>query len=115
MSTKDDILNDQNLKVTNYFKALAGIHEMFGYREDWRSFPLEDCRDYYWKIEDDEVYYSEDEFTCTEDSTYSSPVYTYRHLNKYVYTTSELTMVLVDTQCDFNIFLMIFSNEKKVL
>lgn len=114
MSTKkDEYAVDQNFLVTTYFNALQAVHDLFGYKEDWRAFPLEDCRDYYWNIQNDTVYFSEEEFEGDE-ATYSSPIFTYRHLNKYVYTTSELTMVLVDTQCDGNIFLMIFSNEKKV-
>ena len=114
-SKQDDILNDQNLLLTNYFDMRQSVFEMFGYKEDWRSFPLEDCRDYYWRmVNETTIDYCDDEH-FRDENTYRGYIYTYRHLSKYIYETTELTMCLIDTRCDFNIFLMVFSNEKKVI
>src|SRR6478752_5988412 len=45
---------------------------------------------------------------------YSDPIYTNRHLPKYVYRGAEFTMICVDTQIDGNKFLAIYDNSKEV-
>ncbi len=98
-----------------YFTMFDEISEMFGYKEDWRSFPLSDERKMYWCINSDSVNYCErPSWSYEEGDYYAGVIYTYRHLDKWVYESENHTMVLVNTQTDGNILLMIFDNDKKV-
>lgn len=104
---------DQNTLINNFFRLQREVHELFEYTEDWRIFPMIDNREYYWYIDGDSVRYCDD-LTFDDSNTYSGTIYHYRHIRKHVFETSELTMVLVDTSCDSNIVLMIFSNDRKI-
>ena len=97
------------------------IFEYFGYKEDWRILPLEDCRDVEWRIisngggwtvqclQNGGVFGNEDDEDCFEYE-----IYTQRFLDKWVYRGEEFTMILVDTHTDGNQFLSIFTNSKEV-
>jgi hypothetical protein len=94
------------------------IFKYFNYIEDWGVFPLMDYTNYYWNLNDGVVGFSEHETDLfeTEDDEcdrYEVEVYTYCHLNKWVYHGNEYTMILVDTKTDGNIFLAVFDNTKK--
>jgi len=111
----DDIADEERLVVDNYFYAHAALCEHFGYTDDWRVFPFADKRSYYWACDGDTIYYadSEDELARQKGAYYESPICTYRYLSKYVYEAGDLTMIIEDTQTDGNIFLSIFSNERR--
>lgn len=98
-------------KLTEYFALEKEIHSYFGYQENWQAFPLEDARDYYWAICDDEVYFSEDKDNI---NYYSNSILKSRFLPKAIYEGVEFTMIVVDTHTDGNRFLQIFDNSKKV-
>jgi hypothetical protein len=78
----------------------------------------------YWMIIGDDptglgghVVYSAVEFTyesiVSGKVVYHGPIYTQRFLPRWIYRGEECTMISVDTQCDGNKYLMIFSNEKE--
>lgn len=104
--------------LDTYFTLLASIHEAFGYTEDWRVFPLDDQRGREWFIRDGEgsggeVIYGIAGVPLTKQllevgEYYGGPIYTQRHLKKWVYRTDTHVMALVDTETDGNILLMIF-------
>ena len=99
--------------LDEYFKLQNEIYEYFGYKEDWKVIPLSDFREYLWNIDGDEIYYGE----CLEDiysgNGYSAEIYTQRFLPKFVYEGEEFTMICLDTHCDGNKFLGVFTNSKK--
>ena len=98
-------------------KALFGY---FGYVEDWRVLPIDDARQYYWRLDyrgtgGGEVYYA-DTVKELQDETgnyYSNEIYTQRHLPKWVYRGKDYTMIVVDTHTDGNQLLQIFDNAKE--
>lgn len=98
------------------------IFEYFGYVEDWRVLPLDDARGLYWQLNGEgpgEVLCADskedlDEENIEEGEYYSFPIYTQRHLPKWVYRGPEYTMIVVDTLTDGNKLLMIFDNEKEL-
>ena len=92
------------------------IFDYFSYVENWRVLPFDDRREFYWRFTDGErtVEYA-DSPDFDPDSMYEDTVYTQRHLTQWVYRGPEYTMILVDTNTDFNQFLAIYGNEKEVI
>lgn len=104
--------------LDDYLDLQKQLHEYFGYVEDWKVIPIEDAREYFWKIGVDSVYFDEEsknlEDLDDEEYMYSNEIFTYVHLPQHVYRGADFTMVVVDTHCDGNKFLQIFANEKEV-
>lgn len=106
--------------IDNAFSATEAVHAYFGYTEDWRAFPLDDARKYYWHVEepDGSVTFFEEPLTgenVDNGQIYLDEIYTYRHLSKWVWRTEAFTMILCDTNTDGNIFLRIFDNLKEMV
>lgn len=116
-------------ELDEYFKLQQTIYDLFEYKEAWRVYPLDDMRDVWWSIEGDTVYWSEkqenyqklidqeyDIDDIPDDDVYSGEIRESRHLDKSVYenTDKTFTMIIVDTNTDFNVFLMIFDNTKRL-
>jgi hypothetical protein len=104
--------------LDEYFALQQQIYDHFGYREDWRVIPLDDAREYYWRLEGDgpgKVHYAktEQELTDRTGKYYVNEIYTQRFLPRWVYRTADYTMVCVDTQTDGNKFLQVFDNAKE--
>lgn len=112
-----------NDRLSSYFEAQDAVLEAFKFDNTaWRVFPLEDKRDLHWMLVGGDkdtgvgchVAYSPDAFTPTSieagKTLYSGMAYHQRHLPKCLWRTDTHTMVLVDTQCDLNVFLMVFDN-----
>lgn len=105
--------------LTKYFDIQHEIFEYFGYREDWRRLPLDDCRDCYWEVNDREVVFANGNTpeeaieNVRRGDYYSNEIYTQRHLPKWVYRGKEYTLICVDTQTDGNKLLSVFSNAKE--
>ena len=110
----DKLTLDQQLHA--YFHLQEEIFDGFRYREEWRVFPMEDQRSRPWLLSDDKsrVAWSDKPFTeagmASGEDLYGGDVYTYRNLDQHVWITDTLTMVLVDTNSDGNILLMVFRN-----
>ena len=107
-------------KIDHYFSSEKEICEMFGYRHDWRVFPIVDNRGFYWMLDDSEtkIRFFRRKTAIQQDlykgDYYDSDVYTYRHLKSYVYTIDSYTMILERTNCDGNIWLSIWDNKKRI-
>jgi hypothetical protein len=120
--------------LDDYFELQQEIYDYFGYREDWCVIPLDDCTDYYWRIEGNEkngsVWYSSSEQNqkmlvsnnfdydidgIDSDDIFCNEIYTQRFLPKWVYRGKEYTMICVDTRTNGNKFLQIFDNKKELL
>lgn len=96
--------------LDDYLNLEKQIYEYFGYKEGWQRLPIEDCRHYYWTIDQEEVLYAK--FTMDlikeEEKYFSADIY------GEVYETKDFTMILVDTNTDGNKFLQIFDNNKRI-
>lgn len=102
--------------LDKYFDLQKKIYDHFGYVEDWVVIPLDDAREYFWHLNDDEVKFAKDEknlFEGTEEDGYSNEIYTQRFLPKFVYRADDFTMICVDTHTDGNKFLQVFDNSKE--
>lgn len=101
--------------LDRYLKLQKEIFDYFGYAEDWHVFPIDDAREYFWRIEGGDtgtVCFAETEKELSEKDGqyYENEIYTQRHLPKWVYRGAEYTLIVVDTHTDGNKFLKIFSN-----
>jgi len=107
-------------ELDDYFALQKQIHEYFGYKEDYKIIPLDDCRTYYWLVDKDEKHFvryavaKEDLFDEEAGNYYECSIYTQRFLPKWVYRGKDYTMVCSDTHTDGNKFLQVFSNDKEV-
>ena len=92
--------------LDKYFKLQKEIYDYFGYVEDWVVIPIDDCRDYFWKLHEDKdekgekngsgrVVFSEDKNVAIEEKGdhYESEIYTQRFLPKWIYRKDDYTMI----------------------
>lgn len=106
--------------LDEYLKLQKEIYDYFGYVEDWRVIPIDDAREYYWRLNGEgyggKVTFAEtiEELDDEEGECYKNEIYTQRHLPKWVYRGKDFTMICVDTHTDGNQFLQIFDNSKEV-
>jgi len=106
--------------LDDYFKLQKEIHDHFGYVEDWVAIPLDDARDYVWKInggDEGEVIFADSIEQLNDEEAgdyYSNEIYTQRFLPKWVYRSEDYTMICVDTHTDGNKFLQVFDNSKEI-
>jgi len=107
------------MKLLDKYLALQDeIYAYFDYKEDWRIIPLDDCRQYFWRLEGEgpgEVQYAdtEKELESETGNYYVETIYTQRFLPKWVYRGKDYTMICCDYDSDGNKFLRIFSNKKE--
>jgi hypothetical protein len=119
-------------EIDEYFKLQQVIYDNFGYKEDWRVFPLDDMRGVWWSIQGNTVWWSEKKENHQKlidqeydfDGIPDSDVYSGyirgnwrlepRNLEIYQDADKKSSMIIVDTQTDFNVFLMIFDNSKRL-
>ena len=99
-----------------YFKLLQEVYNYFGFKEDWTILPLDDRREYDWKIiDDEEVRYGNKNDIINNTGEYcSDEIYKQRFYKKWVYRGENHTMIMVDTHVDGNRFLAIFDNSKEI-
>lgn len=104
-----------------YFHLQKQIYDYFGYKEDWVVIPLDDCRQYFWHLQQEQhgggsVYYAptlKDLKDPNSEQLYRDAVYTQRFLPKWVYEGPEYTMICCDPGVDGNKFLRVFENAKR--
>lgn len=105
--------------IDDYFTLQKRIHKYFGYVEDWVVLPMEDSREFLWKLEREGPgvvrFALTKEVLDSAGEYYEDQIYTQQFLPRWVYRAKELTMVCVDTQTDGNRFLRIFDNQKEQL
>ncbi len=107
-----------NELLTQYFELRERVFGAFGYVENWRAIPLDDCRKMYWRLDGEgpgSVHFakSREELESESGNYYVDDIYTQRHLSRWVYRTDELTMVCCDPGVDGNKFLRVFDNSKE--
>lgn len=105
--------------IDQYFELEKLIHSHVNYKEDWVKFPLNDVREYFWKISNNTVRYAEDPSLLPDDTTdsedyYEDEIYKQRFLPQWIYRGEEITLILVDTKTDGNKFLNIYDNQKEI-
>ena len=106
--------------IDDYFKLRKQVFDHFGYVEDWKAIPLDDARDYYWKLTGEGPGFVrfaetiEDLEDIDGGNYYQNSIYTQRFLPRWVYRADDYTMIAVDTHTDMNKFLSIFDNKKEV-
>jgi len=103
--------------VDQYFEIEQKLRDHFEYVEDWRAFPWDDSREYYWSYfkEEGVVRFSESlKALGSNGDYYEDEIFTYRHLEKWVYKANGFTMMIVDTHTDGNKFLRIFDDTKQI-
>jgi len=110
------------MEILDKYNALQKeLFEYFGYVENWRAFPVDDARQYFWMLDGvgpGTVRFADSKKLLKDEDLgeyYENEIYTQRHLEKWVYIGAEYTMIVVDTHTDGNKFLKIFSNDKRVI
>ncbi len=103
--------------LDEYFELQKRVHEYFGYVQDWNVIPLDDATDQFWAVDAHTVFFAatESELEKQDGQYYEMPIYTQRHLPKWVYEGEDFTMICVDTQTDGNKLISVFDNAKKRL
>lgn len=107
------------MELLDKYKAIRDeLFTYFGYVENWMVLPIDDAREFYWRLESEisgsvEFADTEEELKAEDGNYYANEIYTQRHLDKWVYRGAEYTMILVDTDTDGNQFLQIFDNSKE--
>lgn len=114
--------------VDRYFEARSVIFKHVGYVEDWRYLPINDSRDQFWSVDEFEntwvrfsakrkaleFWLENDDWGQHGDEVYENSIYTNRHLPKWVYRGTKMTIVVADTHTDGNQYLQLFRNENEV-
>ena len=109
------------MELLDRYNALrTEVFAYFGYIEKWRVLPLDDARQYFWKLDGEgpgTVKFAETEGELANESGhyYENEIYTLRHLPKWVYRGADFTMIAVDTRGEGNQFLQIFANANEQL
>lgn len=101
--------------LENYNTALQALYDHVGFVDDWVVYPIDDCTDYYWATDGDQVKYARtvDEFESNGDFYYDD-VYRQRFYTKHIYEGSELAMIFCDPHVDGMKYFRIFDNNKKL-
>jgi len=117
ISQDESVESVESQDISNYFKLAEKIHSTFGYTEDWKVIPMDDCRKMHWMLFEHGVRYAETVADLLDEEAgkyYSDSIYTQRFLPKYVYDSDEFTMISCEPHVDGNKFLRIFANNKRV-
>ena len=99
-----------------FFKVRQTVYDYFGFVEDWVVYPIEDYREHYWRIENDEevIFGEKDDVINDTGNQYVNTIYTQRFYDKWVYRGEKYTMIFVDTHTDGNKFFGIYDNAKEI-
>lgn len=99
--------------ISDYENAKQAIYEHVGFVEDWVTYPIDDCTEYHWYIENEEIFYgigtSPDEW---EGDGYFAEVYKQRFYSKHIYQGEEYTLVFTNPRVDGMKYFGIFKNSK---
>lgn len=119
-------------ELDEYFRLQQVIYDNFGYKEDWRAFPLDDMREVWWSIQGNTAWWSErkenhqqlidqeyDYDGIPDSDVYSGEIRANwrldpRNLEMYQDADKKLSMIIIDTNTDFNVFLMVFNNDRRL-
>lgn len=105
--------------LDDYLKLQKQIYDHFGYKEGWTVIPLDDATEYYWVLEEEHnrVTYSKKKENLVQDEDEDFPEHGdyYQDEVKGVYEAPDYTMIVLDTNTDFNKFLQVFDNAKRIV
>lgn len=101
--------------ITDYNQALQAIYDHVGFVENWVVYPVDDCTEMFWTIEDDTVRYSPTiaELETQSDNHYSEGIFKQRLYRQNVYRGASFTLVFCDTQTDGQRLFRLFDNTKE--
>lgn len=110
--------------LDQYFNLEKQIHDYFGYKEGWCVISIDDRREMYWYLEQEMTGHGYVHFAETleelqtgleteEGEYYKDEIFTYVHLEKFVFVGKDYTMICVNTNTDGNKFLAIYDNLKR--
>lgn len=99
--------------MTNLENAQQALYDHVEFTEDWTIYPIDDKTDMFWEVtvNEREVNFGP---SADEVDMYSDEIIHHRFYPKSVYRGVEMTMIIVDTQCDGNKFFAFFDNEKEI-
>lgn len=101
--------------LDDYLKLQKEIYDYFGFKENWITLPIDDRREHFWSILDDEVIFGDkDDVINNTGDCYLDEIYKQRFYSKWIYRGEEYTMIMVDTHIDGNKFLAIYDNSREV-
>lgn len=88
------------------------IYNYFSFEENWRVYPIEDSTQSEWSLTYSEIVYSNNlrEDYKNEANYFGGALYSANS----IYRTELYTGIIIDTECDGNIFFMIFDNAKEI-
>jgi hypothetical protein len=115
MNSIDNLENMDLLDL--FFKVRQAVYDYFGFVEDYVVYPIEDYREYYWRIADNgEVvaFGAKNDVIYRTGNHYENTIYTQRFYDKWVYRGEKYTMIFVDTHTDGNKFFGIYDNAKEI-
>ena len=86
------------------------IHEYFGYKEEWRIYPIANYLHYFWIIDGGNLLFSEVRFDIKTKRGY----FDHWIVRNKIFRKEDYTAAIVDTQTDMNIFFVILDNSKEL-
>lgn len=105
--------------IKDYETALQAIYDHVGFVEDWVIYPLDDCTDKFWDVneKDKEVHYADtkQELEEKDGNYYVDELYTQRFYKKWVYAGEDFTMVFCNPGVDGMKWFRLFDNSKRVV
>lgn len=109
-------MNIKNL-LNRYQEIEQQIYNYFGYEEEWRKMPLDDCTEYFWCFDGNgNVHYCEakNKTLAKEIIKKGEHSYSDKIRKNIIHIKCDLTLICLNTNCDFNVFLSIFDNSKEI-
>lgn len=100
--------------IDDFFRAKQAIYDHVGFNEDFVFYPLDDCREMYWFVDDESVFYAEKKENLSTDECYQEEIYTQRFYNKWVYRGEKYTMIFCHPHVDGMKYFRIFDNDKEM-
>lgn len=102
--------------LENYNEAIKQIYDHVGFTQDWVIFPIDDCTNKFWSINDakNKVRYADgiDQFKY-DGVYYEDEIYKQRFYSKWVYEGDNFTMIFCDPNVDGMRWFRIFDNSKR--
>jgi hypothetical protein len=96
--------------VDAYEKAEEALYQYFDIPQEWKVYPIEDDREYIWSVDEGQtqVIYAESKAAIRKGDYYGGEI-----RKKRVIVKEKYTAILMDTNCDGNVFYAIFDNSKR--
>lgn len=101
--------------IDSFFHAKQAIYDHVGFKEDYVFYPIDDCREMYWALDNGSIKHAETMEKFNSDGDYYlDDVYTQRFYKQWVYRGEKYTMIFCDPHVDGMKYFCIFDNEKEV-